>query len=114
MNTRIDELLRQRELMRDHLRWLEKEIASEQGETSTLAPEASKPVDHACEGTSTGNQLGTAIAASTVSEPPEFFAPVPEPDAKSLHNEVKSGCLIYAAILFGGLALLIGFIYWKY
>jgi hypothetical protein len=97
MNSRLDELLRQRELMREHLRWLENEIVGAQGgkETSPLLgkPEDPKP---------------------TVSASDENLSPLPEPDLKSVQSEVKSGCLIYSLILFGGLAALVGFIYWKY
>lgn len=101
MNSRLEELLRQRELMREHLRWLENEIAGAQGNQGT-PPTAATP------------EVPTTAPEQVASAPSEDLSPLPEPDLRSVHNEVKSGCLIYSLILFGGLAALIVFIYWKY
>ena len=101
MNPRLDELLRQRELMREHLQWLENEIVAAQGGKEP-SPASVKP--------GTPEQEPEEAA----SEPAENLPPLPEPDPESVHNEVKSGCLVYSLILFGALAALVGFIYWKY
>jgi septum formation inhibitor MinC len=105
MNTRLDELLRQRELMREHLRWLENEIVSEQGEAPATVSASSQPAHSA------SPPIAQTTATHSTDANPD---PLPEPDVRSLASEVRSGCMIYAAILFGSLAALVGFIYWKY
>jgi hypothetical protein len=106
MKTRLDELLRQRELMRKHLGWLENEIAGERSEApATLSAPGESPTLSA-----TPPIAQTTTTLSPAADP----EPLPEPDVRGLENEVRSGCLVYAVILFGSLAALVAFIYWKY
>jgi hypothetical protein len=97
MNRRLPNLLHQRDLVREHLKWLEEEIAAE-----STAPTAA---------------VVSAEAASGEGRPPssppvECF--VPEPDIKELHGEVRRGCLGYFVLAAAVLAALVGYIYWRY
>ena len=108
MTPRMEKLQRQRALLQEHLRWLESEIAAEASNVPA-------------------RPAGTAGIAAEVASPPspspvpseaETSAPapadLPEADVRGIHNEVRSGCLLYFAIAFVGMGLLVGIIYWLY
>lgn len=99
-NPRLAALQRQRDLLREHVLWLDGEIARESSAgAATTAPVAVTPL--------------VATAA-----PPAATGPVPvllpEPDIKGLHNEVRQGCLLYFLLAAGCIGALIAFIYWHY
>lgn len=96
MNSRLDVLLRQRELLREHLDWLEAEIAGARGPqpTSHAVPPSASPLAPA--------------------SPPPTAADLPDVDVPGLQSEVRRGCLLYAAIAVAALGALIAFIYWRY
>lgn len=107
MNPRIDKLLRQRDLLREHLNWIEEEIAAAQPGKPTASAESS-----------------TAVTMSAVEKPEPETAPeldsstdetiVPEPNVSGIHNEVRAGCLLYFGIAAATVGLLVAFIYWRY
>jgi len=98
MNPRLDALLRQQALLREHARWLDDEIAAERMRLGSAVPAGSTP-----------NREETVVAS-----PRPIPAELPEPDIKGLHSEVRYGCLFYFTIAAGVLGALIAFIYWKY
>ncbi len=99
MKSRLDALLRQRELLREHAAWLDAEIAREKSGQHITAPAATTALE--------------PEAAAVVNEE-SADAVLPEPDVKGLHAEVRQGCLLYAAIFGTILVALVGFIYWRY
>jgi hypothetical protein len=106
MKSRLEALLRQRELLREHVQWLDEEIAAERARVSAAAP-----------ATSTVRPLPTPAPQPTVASatPAIATAPLPaEADVKGLHNEVRRGCFVYLSIATVLLAALVAFIYWKY
>lgn len=104
MKTRLEALLRQRELIREHLKWLESEIAGVESASSAVAR---APSAHA--------KVETPSVESSVTASEFLPADVPaEVDVRSIHSEVRAGCVVYGAIAATLLAALLGFIYWKY
>lgn len=107
MTPRMERLQRQRALLHEHLRWLESEIAAE---ASSVAPgksankSASIPVPVPASPPAAAPAPESAVAA----------ADIPEADVRGIHSEVRSGCLLYFALAFVGLGLLVGFIYLRY
>jgi hypothetical protein len=107
MQTDIDDLRRQRDLIRDHLRWLESAIADAEGRR--VAP-GSAPKEEAV--------IAAKLPRSTESEATMVQdtrdeLPV-EVDVHSIHDEVRRGCFLYAAIAFALLGGLVAIIYWRY
>lgn len=114
---RLSQLRRQRELIRQHLAWLDSEIAAASHTSPSPTPSptdgADAPAQPASSSTDAAAPLPLAADSSNASG--EDAAPlIPDPDPGSVHNEVRRGCLIYAGILAGLLAALIAFIYWRY
>jgi hypothetical protein len=87
---RLAELQRQRDLVREHLAWLEREIAREHGATPP-APVVSVSVH----------------AASTAATSPAPLPEIPRPDPVGAAAETRRGCLFLfiAALSLLGLAL---------
>jgi len=111
MNPRIDKLLRQRDLLREHLNWIEEEIATAHPEerpapTESNADLANTTPERARQDTD------SAPSPDVVDSPNEAF--LPEPDATTVHSEVRTGCLLYFGIASMALGLLIAYIYWRY
>ena len=109
MKTRLESLLHQREIIREHLRWLDGEIDAPMNRAGTVEKGLSPPQTRESPvETPSPLPAATSPAAGNPVEIPR------EVDVVGLHNEVRRGCLLYAAIsglLLGGL---IGFIYWRY
>jgi hypothetical protein len=106
MNSRLEALLRQRELLGEHVRWLEDEIAQERLRSGNATPAAPAPPQRMVP--------SPAVSAAIAADPVLMEGGVGEPDVKGLHNEVRRGCLIYFLIAAAALGGLIAFIYWKY
>jgi hypothetical protein len=88
---RLAELRRQRELLREHMAWLEREIARAGGETPAAVAVEPAAAD------------ALTAAASASLRTAETY----RPDPLSSARQVRRGCLLYAAGLFvlGFLAL---------
>jgi hypothetical protein len=97
MNQRLQTLLRHRDMLREHLAWIEEEIAREANRhdrSNTQAAPSSDP-----------NQPAPAATPSAF---------LPEPDIKGLHGEVRRGCLACFVGVMLLLGAVVGFIYWHY
>lgn len=109
MKSRLEVLLRQRELLREHAAWLEAEIAREQDAVASSAPlNPTEPSEPAI-----ASSVGAAGAA-TADVTTAIMTDLLEPDVRGIHAEVRRGCLLYAAIAAAALIALIGYIYWRY
>lgn len=97
MKSRLEALLRQRELLREHTQWLEDEIAAERARTGARAPAPA-----------------TATPPASAPSAPANRVETPEADVRGLHNEVRRGCLLYGFLAVVALGGLVAFIYWKY
>lgn len=99
MKSRLEELLRQREILREHAAWLEREIAAAGAPGGPASPEG-------------------IPAPAPVPVPPAVVPPTPivtvEPDIKGLHDEVRRGCFLYFFIAAIVLGAVVAFIYWNY
>jgi hypothetical protein len=102
----MEKLLRQRALLQEHLCWLESEIAAEAPSMRDRTP--SQPSDLPAPGP------GSAPAATPARFTAELAAVVPENDLRGIRDEVRSGCLIYFALAFAVLGMVVGFVYWYY
>ncbi|MBE2214090.1 MAG: hypothetical protein IAE82_09485 [Opitutaceae bacterium] len=107
MTSRMEKLQRQRALLQEHLRWIESEIAAEASNIPSRPAGAPTVVDVAPPAPPTP-------PADAAGAPAIVPADLPEADVRGIHNEVRSGCLLYFAIAFVGMALLVGIIYWLY
>lgn len=89
---KLDELLRQREAIEEHLRWLDRQIAEAQG---TAVSEAETPVAEP-------EPSETAAPA-----PPQEIdsPPLPQIDKKNIQRNIARGCAFYIA--FAGFLLVI-------
>jgi len=114
MSKRLPELLRQRALLQEHLAWLEREIAAEQGTAPTETPS-----------TSSRNNNPSAPQSSQVTPPtppplPELPADVEKivaqyrQDPGSLTQDTRRGCLMIFWIALGSTLLISGIVYWLY
>lgn len=110
MNARLDVLLRQRELLRQHAQWLDAEItaARHAAGLEALVPPTATPVA----ATAAPVHSGQGLAAATASV--ETAMALPEPDIKGLHGEVRRGCMMYFTLAAGVLGAVIALIYWRY
>lgn len=109
MSGRIDKLLRQRELVREHLRWLDDEIAA-----AHPADQPSAAAHPPAAATDTAPPRSLFAATATPAESSAIESALPEPDSPNLHSEVRNGCLLYFGIAFAAFGLLVAFIYWRY
>ncbi|HMD61704.1 MAG TPA: hypothetical protein VKG78_09740 [Opitutaceae bacterium] len=96
MSDRLEELRRQRGLLRDHLGWLDREIAALEGAAAPAQNAAPAP---APAGASSVDGDAEAILA-------EFRRP-----AVSIQKQAKVGCLIYFAIGLAAMALSVAILY---
>jgi hypothetical protein len=104
MNPRLEQLIRQRAMLAEHLGWLDREIAQEQG---LVGGRATQPAAVAFVAPS-------ASAAGTAVSPTDPMATLTDPDVKSIQSEVRRGCLIYAAVGTAIIVALMASIYLKY
>jgi hypothetical protein len=94
VSDRLAELQRQRELLRDHLAWIEREIAAESGLSRPEIPNpppSARPVHR------------EPVAAP---EAEAILAEFRQPSL-SIANQTKAGCIAYFALAVGLLALLV-------
>jgi hypothetical protein len=103
VSDRSDELRRQRDLLREHLAWLEREISSADGDQPPQAmatpPRVNPP--HFSVDASDANRDAEAILA-------EFRRSAPV-----IESQAKRGCIIYFAIFVGLLLVVaLGFAYY--
>jgi len=110
MDPRIDKLLRQRNLLREHLNWIEEEIVAARSDAA--------PLMHECR-----TESSATDSVNPTTEPAPAPAPavdsiadavVPEPDTRNVQSEVRAGCMFYFGIATAALGLLIAYIYWRY
>ena len=112
MNPRLESLLRQRDLIQQHLRWLEGEIE----QIRSLVPESgSTPIRTDVSRPPAEPAADREPSTHTESAPlPDVLDAPHEIDVRSVHNEVRRGCLIYASVAIAVLGAVIAFIYWRY
>ena len=96
MSDRLDELRRQRELQREHLDWLDREIAALEG---TALHEAGSGLPPPLAGAPAGSADAEAIL--------EEYRRAPA----SIARRTKTGCLLYFAAAMGLLAMALVLIY---
>jgi len=105
MSDRRAELLRQRELLREHLAWLEREIAAD-GENAAPPGEPDLPASE---------------AQGAVPRPPDLDPPRPDVEAimaqyqptVPVATQTKAGCILYFVLGLAFLAVLVtGFYYY--
>jgi hypothetical protein len=107
MSERLNELRRQRALLQEHLAWLDREIAAEQGHpppaTAAVAPPAPLPAP-------TPASPATALASER--DPDAILARYRE-QTGDLKQNVRRGCFLYfiAAFALVGLAVLALYFY---
>lgn len=94
MSDRLDELRRQRELQKEHLEWLDREIAELEG----MLPES---VESAPPVLSFPTQPGNGRAEEILEE----YRQAPE----SIARKTRMGCLLYFCVALGLLAVAAGF-----
>lgn len=94
MSDRLAELRRQRQLMQEHLAWLDREIATETGKAAPAAatPAGPAPVPPA-------ETDADALIAQYSASP------------ESLHQDVRKGCLLYFALASVALIALVAVLY---
>ncbi len=91
MSDRSDELRRQRDLLREHLAWLEREIARERGSTPDegdprpLPPRIERP--------------RPTVAASDADRDAEAILAEFRRSAPAIEQQAKRGCILYFAIV---------------
>jgi hypothetical protein len=108
MSPRLQSLIRQREAIRSHLRWLDEEIAGEGNRPAAHAAGVQPAeTDHERGAPSEASGSGPDVEATSLPD-------APEPDARSLHSEVQRGCLLYAAVIASAFAVLLAWIYVAY
>lgn len=102
MSDRSDELRRQRDLLREHLAWLEKEIAAHEG----VAPADFPPRQ---------SQPRFNVTASDADRDAEAILAEFRRSAPAIESQAKRGCILYFAIAIGLLlAATLGFAYYFY
>jgi hypothetical protein len=103
---RLNELIHQRELLREHLAWLDREIARESG-LGTTKPSSELLINAPVVASGSPSPL----ADSPISGLENYSAP----DPKTTAADTKKGCLIAAmAVLTLLVAALVGIYFWKY
>jgi hypothetical protein len=103
VSDRLDELRRQRSLQREHLDWIEREIAALEAAartapTARAAPGAEPPEIEAAVATD-ADRTAEAILS-------EYVQP-----AASIEQRTKLGCILYLALALALMALCIGAVY---
>ena len=119
MSDRLAELRRQRELLQQHLAWIDREITAEQAKENPAETAAKLAAAVALAAPKTSSASARAPAASPAAASPSagsVIAANASPDAdrileeyrvppRALHSDVRKGCLLYFA---AALALFIG------
>jgi hypothetical protein len=113
--TRLNELRRQRELVAEHLAWIDREIASAAGGAAAPPAPAAQPAPAPVAAPQPALRLVTprpqAVAFTPAALP---TGPAPDPDAlldefrvppDTLKTDVRKGCLLYFLGAFALLAL---------
>jgi hypothetical protein len=122
MSDRLEELRRQRNLIEEHLAWLDREIAAASGEPA-VAPPAPTPIPAPVASVAPA-AVAPVVVAPVVAPVPVAAPAIPsEPIAPevaatadaildeyrvapaALHSDVKKGCFLYLLAAFGLLAL---------
>lgn len=112
MKPRIDKLLHQRDLLREHLRWIDEEIAAaEVGDP--LTPSEQRGQDPTALSISQPGDVNSPPIAETANDSVAEVL-LPEPDTRGAHNEVRAGCLLYFGVASAAFGLLVAYIYWRY
>jgi len=112
MSDRLEELRKQRALVQQHLTWLDHEIASVTVTRLTLPPFAMRgttrpPIPSATTpATPKTGATRSPLSAAAVPELAEF-----QVDPDDVHGDTRRGCIIYSAIAFLVLVLIMGVIY---
>ena len=100
MPDRLDELQRQRDLVREHLAWLEREIASARGERNAAPAPPAAPISPAAPTEAAPANRPAAVDAD------ELLAQY-RSQTQDLRADVRKGCFLYFTAGFLGLGLLI-------
>lgn len=117
MPDRLDELRRQRALIREHLAWLDRQIEEATGgRAESPLPPAAAPLQ---ENPALASALvAAALKAKSVAPPPESPAVAPDAEAilreyevppATLRTDVRKGCFLYfaAALVFVAVTVVI-------
>lgn len=92
MSDRLEEFRRQRALLQEHLAWIDREIAALDGAASGSNPAAApRPVVPLA-------SIAPIVRAVTPASAPAPEFPEYEPNAATLQDDTKRGCLVYAAM----------------
>ncbi|MFT3866919.1 MAG: hypothetical protein QM715_00345 [Nibricoccus sp.] len=123
MPNRLPELLRQRALLQEHLAWLDREIAAEQGSPTAKSTSELKSVPTAVLSIPTARPAAPASTPTATTTPP----PLPENptdldkivaqyrrDPGSLTQDTRRGCLMIFWIGLATVLLISGIVYWLY
>jgi len=104
MTDRLQELLRQRALLQEHLTWLNREIAAAEG-----IPSLPTPVDKP-----TKCVAPTTLPAVKSSAEAERILGEFKKDANAMKTDTRHGCLIMFAVAMGffALAVLVGYYFY--
>jgi hypothetical protein len=106
VSERSDELRRQRELLRENLAWLEREIAREEGIAAQEAPPPQAPPRL--------SQPPSSASASDRDRDAEAILAEYRTSAPAVESQTKRGCILYfavALVLFLGVAGVLIFFY---
>jgi hypothetical protein len=107
MPDRLNELRRQRELIREHLEWIEREITAAAGSDPIRPVPAAKP---------TKWSAPPAAPRKTSSAPatgdPDALVAKYGQDSGNVHENVKQGCFLYFALAFVLLGAGVVWLYW--
>ena len=98
MSDRLDELRRQRALQREHLDWIEREIAALEA-AARAAPGAEPP------------EIIVAVPASEAEAEAEAILREYEQPVASIETRTKFGCILYLVLLLALLTAAVGAVY---
>lgn len=115
MSERLTELLRQRTLIQDHLAWLDREIAAEQGQPTPPRDAANPSIPStlakiAMPATATATKRLSAIDEAEAEKIIGQF----QRDPNTLKTDARRGILTAFGIAFGLLTLVAFIAYWLY
>jgi len=115
---RLSQLLKQKQLIQDHLAWIEQEIAKQKDPADALP--AGRPSEPS-------NRLAALQPKERLPSPEAANSPGPSnphpvvelydtlgPDKKSAAQETKRGCLLLFALAMGSMAAALGLVYYLY
>jgi hypothetical protein len=103
VSDRSDELRRQRELLREHLAWIDREIAAAEGLPPQIARTPEPPV----------RIVAPIYTAPDPVDPRDAEAILAQfrQDTSSIASSTKRGCMLYAVAALGVLALIVTLVY---